>query len=94
MATVLITGSSRGIGATAARQFALAGWDLLLVARNDHDLTDLAIDLRKLGRKVETASIDLSSSYDIAPSLAELLERGLVPQVVVNNAGAAYTGSL
>ncbi|BBL86629.1 short chain dehydrogenase (chromatophore) [Paulinella micropora] len=94
MATVLITGSSRGIGATAARQFALAGWDLLLVARNDHDLADLAIDLRKLGRKVETASIDLASSYDIAPSLAELLERGLTPQVVVNNAGAAYTGSL
>nr|AUG32859.1 short chain dehydrogenase [Paulinella longichromatophora] len=94
MPTVLITGSSQGIGATAARQFAIAGWDLLLVARNDQTLNERAIQLKKLGRRVETASIDLASPYDIAPSLIELLDRGLIPQVIINNAGAAYTGSI
>jgi len=90
----LITGASRGIGAAAARLFAAAGYDLLLVARSSPDLDALADDLRGTGRRVELACIDLADPAAVAPGLQLLLGLGLLPEVVINNAGAAYTGSL
>jgi short-subunit dehydrogenase len=91
---VLISGASRGIGAAAARQFAAAGHDLLLLARSGPDLEALAVELRALGRRVETCCLDLADPAAIAPALEALLQRGLIPTVVINNAGAAYTGPL
>ena len=90
----LISGASRGIGAAAARLFAAAGFDLLLLARSASELNALADELRQLGRRVETTSLDLADAASIGPGLAELLGRGLQPSVVVNNAGAAWTGTL
>ena len=94
MSTVLITGASRGIGAAAAQAFASAGYDLLLVARPSAEFESLADRLRSSTSRVETASLDLADPEAIAPGLEELCSRGLEPSVVVNNAGAAWTGSL
>ena len=91
---VLISGASRGIGAAAAQRFAAAGYDLLLLARSAEALEQLANDLRGQGRRVETCCLDLASGDAVAPALQELLGRGLSPTVVINNAGAAYTGPL
>ena len=90
----MITGASRGIGAAAARAFAQAGYHLLLVARSQADLDALAAELRGHGQQVETTALDLADPSAIAPALEELLNRGLSPSVVINNAGMAYTGSL
>ena len=90
----MITGASRGIGAAAARAFAQAGYHLLLVARSQADLDALAAELRGHGQEVETTALDLADPSAIAPALEELLNRGLSPSVVINNAGAAYTGNL
>lgn len=90
----MITGASRGIGAAAARAFAQAGYHLLLLARSQADLDALAAELRGHGQRVETAVLDLADPSAIAPALEELLNRGLSPSVVINNAGAAYTGNL
>jgi short-subunit dehydrogenase len=94
LAAVLITGASRGIGAAAARRFASAGWELLLLARPSSDLTELADELRGSGAQVEVLEIDLSQPELVGPSIVALLSEGLTPTVVINNAGAAYTGSL
>jgi len=100
LAAVLITGASRGIGAAAAKAFAAAGFDLLLLSRPtaegtpSAELEALAASLRQGDRRVEIAGIDLTDPAAIAPGLAELLGRGLVPSVLINNAGAAYTGAL
>jgi len=90
----LITGASRGIGAAAARQFAAAGYDLLLLARSAPELESLATELRQGPRRVETCRLDLVDPAAIAPALQELLGRGLTPTLLINNAGAAYTGAL
>ena len=90
----LISGASRGIGAAAARGFAAAGYDLLLLARSATDLADLTAELAPLGRRVETLGLDLADCAAIAPGIEELCGRGLTPTVVINNAGMAYTGSL
>jgi NAD(P)-dependent dehydrogenase (short-subunit alcohol dehydrogenase family) len=90
----LITGASRGIGAAAARRFAEAGFQLLLVARSPDALEALAADLRPLGGQVHIASIDLSDPAAIKPGIDALCSHGLLPDVVINNAGAAWTGPL
>jgi short-subunit dehydrogenase len=90
----LITGASRGIGAGCARRFAAEGFDLLLVARPSGELEGLARELRATGRRVETLGLDLANADAIAPAMAELLGRGLLPSVVINNAGGAWTGPL
>ena len=90
----LITGASRGIGAAAARAFAQAGYQLLLLARSKPDLEQLAAELGSATCRVETIAVDLSDHQAIGPALEDLLGRGLVPTVLINNAGAAYTGAL
>ena len=90
----LITGASRGIGAAAARAFAAAGYNLLLLARSGEALEQLAAELRTKDLRVETATVDLADATAIAAGVEELLSRGLKPTVVINNAGAAYTGNL
>ena len=95
MPTALITGASRGIGRRAAEVFSSRGWDLLLTARNRDQLQSLAAELRQRdGHSVEVESIDFTESQTIAPGLNSLVSRGQIPSVLVNNAGAAYTGEL
>lgn len=94
MVAALITGASRGIGAAASRQFAAAGFDLLLLARPSAELEALAAELRQGGARVETTGVDLSDAGTILPAVNELCGRGLSPTVLINNAGTAWTGSL
>lgn len=94
MVAVLLTGASRGIGAATARRFAAAGHNLLLTARSSAALEALAAELRTQGVRVETACLDLAEPSGISAGIQELCSRGLEPQVVINNAGAAWTGPL
>lgn len=94
MPTALITGSSRGIGRRTAELLAQRGWDLMLTARSEDQLDTLAQQLRTCGSSVATAAIDLTEPDSIGSGLADLLGRGDTPSVLINNAGAAYTGDL
>ena len=94
MPSVLITGASRGIGHAAAKAFAEAVWDLLLVSRGEAALQSLQSELSAGGVRVAYQAIDLTDSAAIAPGINDLLNQGLRPSVLINNAGAAWTGDL
>ena len=94
MPTALITGASRGIGRRTAELLAQQGWDLLLTARSADQLDQLAAQLSQQGVSVASAAIDLTQPDAIALAMADLLQRGATPSVLINNAGAAYTGEL
>ena len=94
MPTALITGASRGIGRRTAELLSAKGWNLLLIARSGDELEDLAQSCRDGGVEVVYQCLDLTDPEAIAPGVAALLRQGEPPSVLINNAGAAYTGDL
>jgi short-subunit dehydrogenase len=84
--TVIITGGSEGVGAAAARLFADAGANLLLVARNKKNLEAMAEELR--GRtRVEIFAMDVSDTDACVDLFKKAnFEFGRI-DVLVNNAG-------
>ena len=90
--TVMITGASSGLGEEFARQLANRGADLVLLARRQDILEDLAADLRNAtGRQVHVIAADLSVPGATAGVAATLAERGLRVDSLINNAGLAKT---
>jgi len=57
----LIAGASEGIGAAFARELAVAGFSLVLIARRAAPLEALASELTALGREVEVHALDLAT---------------------------------
>ena len=68
--------------------------DLLLTARSADQLEQLSDQLSSKGVSVASAAIDLTQPDGIASAMAGLLQQGETPSVLINNAGAAYTGDL
>jgi len=92
--TCLITGASSGIGMELARCFAADKSNLILIARNTDALEKLAAELREgfsIGVHVITA--DLSHPESPRKIFDEVKGRGLVVDVLVNNAGFGLHGS-
>jgi short-subunit dehydrogenase len=91
--TVLITGASSGIGEALAGEFAGAGHDLVLVARSEKKLEQLADRFHaECGVNVRVAPADLSE-HKAAAKLAALLEgEGVTVDILVNNAGVLEHG--
>ena len=94
MPTALITGASRGIGRRTAERLAAKGWNLLLISRSGDQLEELAQNCRFSGATVACQSLDLTDPASIAAGVEGLLRQGEPPSVLINNAGAAYTGDL
>ena len=94
MPTALITGASRGIGRRTAERLAAKGWNLLLISRSGDQLEELAQNCRSSGVTVACQSLDLTDPASIAAGVEDLLRQGEPPSVLINNAGAAYTGDL
>ncbi len=83
----LITGASRGIGRGVALAMAEAGADVILAARASADLDEAAEQVRKTGRTVHTANVDLGDSPAIGTWFDALVERVGRPGILVNAAG-------
>ncbi|HSP13139.1 MAG TPA: SDR family oxidoreductase [Thermoanaerobaculia bacterium] len=86
--TALVTGASSGIGLDLARLFAADGWDVVLVARTESKLREIAA---QLGNARVIVS-DLSKPGAAKEIVAELERSGTEIEALVNNAGYGLTG--
>ena len=90
----VITGASTGIGAIYADRLARRGYDLLLIARNQTRLDQLAASITdQTGRTVEVLAADLSDPGDVA-KLERVLRDDARVTMLVNNAGVGAIAPL
>ncbi|MEO1691062.1 MAG: SDR family oxidoreductase [Cyanobacteria bacterium J06631_6] len=94
MTTALITGASMGIGETFARELAAKNTDLVLVARSQDKLQDLATELTNK-YQIETTVIaqDLTEPGAIQNVFDKITAQGSTIDMLINNAGFGDYGA-
>jgi short-subunit dehydrogenase len=94
MGLAVITGASSGIGAVYADRLAHRGYDLLLVARDQRRMVELASKLTsETGRDIDIMAADLTDSGDLA-KLEQVLREDSRVTLLLNNAGLGATAPL
>jgi len=89
---ILITGASAGIGAALADVYARKGWDLVLTARRDGPLRDLARRLTsEHGATVRILAADLADPDAPTALVRAMRDQGVSPDGLINNAGFSRT---
>lgn len=90
----LVTGASSGLGRELAFRFAGDGYGLVLVARRQDRLEELAESLRRDFEVTATPiAADLADADAPAEVFRDVQDRGLDIEVLVNNAGFGTCGS-
>ncbi len=85
---VLITGASSGIGAACAKVFAESGAQLILAARREERLQELATTLRdEFGIEVYVLKLDVCDRNQVESQLTALPEPWQNIDILINNAG-------
>ncbi len=88
MKTILITGSTKGIGNAIARKFAANNYNLILIARSDKDLQDQKkLLLEEYQINILCISADLSEKKQVQKIVDQLNENKIEPNIIVNNLG-------
>lgn len=95
MRNALITGASGGIGSAVAELLASRGFNVAIhYFRSEQAAREVERNCRRYGVRVETVCADLRRSDEVARMKEQLACAGFRPDVLVNNAGAAYFGLL
>lgn len=84
----VVTGASRGIGASTAVLLAEAGARVVLVARSEADLGQVVAQITASGGKAYAFAADLSDGAATSAVAQAILQAHGAPDLLVNNAGA------
>jgi NAD(P)-dependent dehydrogenase (short-subunit alcohol dehydrogenase family) len=94
LATVLITGTSKGIGLATAHTLARAGHTVYATMRNADRAAELAEEAAAELLPIHYSAMDVDSDESVARSIAAIYEAAGLIDVLVNNAGVARNGSI
>ncbi|MBB6478155.1 hypothetical protein HNR45_001225 [Negativicoccus succinicivorans] len=87
---VMITGASSGIGMATAELLAQNNYTLVLLARRTEPMVQAAAAWgQKYGTKAHIFPLDVTKRAMVERVGQQLVEEGLVPDVLINNAGLA-----
>jgi short-subunit dehydrogenase len=86
---ILITGASQGIGRASALALAAHGHSLILVARGQPALEQVAALIRRAGGRAQAFALDVTSSASVSTTIERILADGPI-DVLVNNAGVCH----
>ena len=93
MKTIVITGCSTGFGFQAAQVFANRGDKVFATMRDlDGKNSEAAAQLREASPNISVVELDVLSDASVESASAAILEGGVAPDVLINNAGQMYVG--
>lgn len=93
MSTILITGTSKGIGFETALAFARASHTVLATMRNPAESPQLAEIAAKESLSIAVSRMDVDSDDSVRDGMAAILAKGPI-DVLINNAGVEAVGSV
>jgi NAD(P)-dependent dehydrogenase (short-subunit alcohol dehydrogenase family) len=93
-ATVLITGTSSGIGLATALELGRAGYKVYATMRNPARAPQLGEQVSREGLPVSILTMDVDSDRSVADCFATIYGQGESIDVLVNNAGIERHGSV
>lgn len=85
----VVTGAGRGLGAAIAVGFAQAGADVVIAARTESDLRQVADEVAAAGRRAHVVVADLADPDAVAGLAGTAVEQFGRLDIVVNNVGGA-----
>jgi len=92
--TVLITGTSSGIGLSTAVAAAATGWTVIASMRDISKAAALEAACADAGVSVEVSALDVTDADSIARCVRGVVDRHHRLDALVNNAGAAHVGTI
>src|ERR1700710_1199040 len=90
----VVTGAGRGLGAAMAVAFAEAGADVVIAARTQTQLDEVAEQIRAVGRRAHVVVADLAHPEDTAKLAEAAVEAFGKLDIVVNNVGGSMPNAL
>lgn len=92
--TVLITGSSRGLGLALAEEFARHGCKVVLCARNERELLRARQRVERLGAEAHAVTCDVTKPEQVEHLVTSARQHFGRIDILVNNAGTISVGPL
>ena len=86
----IVTGAGRGIGAATARTLAEAGADVVISARTEAQLREVADDVEALGRRAVCVPADLSDLDELPRLVQAAVDEFGRLDIVINNVGGSF----
>jgi short-subunit dehydrogenase len=93
---VIITGATKGMGRAVAERFAEAGYNIVACARTEKDLDEMRTSIvsRFPGISVYTKVADIGNGEQVKSFGNWIIDSGITPDVLVNNAGYFIPGTI